>query len=64
MSRRATLMHKQGNGWIVSTWDESVNCYRESGELTYWVARAAVGSDNCPNPKTCTKPSHHHEDQL
>ena len=55
-----TTMYKQGNGWIVRRWDENVQCYREGNEVTYWIAKAAVGTDNCRNPKKCTKLTHNH----
>lgn len=60
MKEHKTTMYRQGRGWIVSSWDESVKCYRLSGERSYWEARAAVGSDNCRNPETCGKESHTH----
>jgi len=55
-----SYMRGQGDGYIVCSWDERVQCYRESGELPYEQARAAVGTDNCRNPKDCDKPSHQH----
>lgn len=32
-------MYRQGSGWIVSTWDDSIKCNRVSGEVSYWTAR-------------------------
>ena len=56
-----TTMYKQGNGWIVSRWDNDYKMYRLSGEMSYASARAACGSENCRNRGTCNKPSHNHE---
>ena len=55
-----TTMRRQGSGWIVSSWDAGVACWRESAEMNYWAARAAVGTDNCRNPDNCTIRSHRH----
>ena len=56
-----STMRAQGNGYIVSHWDEGVHCYREGGETTYWQARASVGSANCRNPAKCQIASHNHQ---
>jgi len=48
------------NQYRVYHWDERVQAYRESASMNYWQARASVGTANCRNPKTCTKPSHFH----
>ena len=57
-----SYMRRQGRGWIVCHWDESVQCYRESEERPYWVARAQVGQANCRHPQTCTAASHDHRE--
>jgi len=57
-----SYMYKQGEGYIVCHWDEQVHCYRCSGEMPYFAARAAVGSANCPHATDgqCDKPTHFH----
>ena len=55
----SALMRAQGSGYIVGDWDEAVGCYRETHEMPYHVARAAVGSANCSDIH-CHKPSHTH----
>lgn len=35
-------MRRQGNGWIVSTWDSRVQCWREGHEMQYRAALAAA----------------------
>ncbi|MFA5937402.1 MAG: hypothetical protein WC822_06030 [Candidatus Paceibacterota bacterium] len=57
-----STMYRQGNGWIVSSWDEAVECYRLSGELSYWQARQIVGEENYPHRSDgkCQIPSHQH----
>lgn len=35
-------MYRQGNGWIVSIWDEKVRCNRTSEERPYQVARQNI----------------------
>lgn len=59
--QRAT-MYRQGQGWIVSSWDERVNCYRLSGELSYWQARQQMGEGNCRHAADgkCQIASHQH----
>lgn len=52
-------MRAQGNGYIVCHWDESVQCYRESHEMPYHVARAAVGQANCTDVH-CDRVGHCH----
>lgn len=62
MTGKKTTMYKQGNGWIVSSWDDSVKCFRDSGEKSYWEARNWVGEDNCPHKSDgkCQVASHQH----
>lgn len=59
-----TTMYRQGSGWIISRWDESVQAYRLSNEVSYWSARHACGEDNCPGAHggTCRVASHDHTD--
>ena len=59
MTHKST-MRAQGGGYIVSHWDDQVQCYREGAEVTYWQARASVGTANCRNPETCDKQTHNH----
>ena len=33
-------MHRQGSGWVVSTYDPAVGCNRVSGEQTHSMARS------------------------
>lgn len=33
---------RQGNGWIVSRWDNARQVWRVSGELSYVIARGAI----------------------
>ena len=35
-------MYRQGSGWIVSTYDPQVGCYREGEELPYFSARQVL----------------------
>ena len=55
-----STMYRQGQGWIVSSWDAAHDIYRLSGAMPYRQARAWVGSDNC-RAKICGNPSHRHE---
>lgn len=59
-NKHKSYMRAQGNGYIVCHWDDTVQCYRESGEVTYWQARADVGEANCRNPSKCKIVSHDH----
>jgi len=61
MEKHKSTMYRQGSGWIVSSWSDRYQAYELSGELTYWSARARVGTDNCKNPDTCRKISHNHQ---
>ena len=58
-----TTMRKQGGQWIVSSWDESVKCYRESSPMSYFAARTACGQDNCPGAHggQCRNRDHRHD---
>jgi len=38
-AHRESHMYRQGRGWIVSTWDECVQCHRLSHELPFFEAR-------------------------
>jgi len=60
--KHKSYMYRQGHGWIVGSWDARVDCYRVSGELSYWLARLAVGTDNCPHATDgkCQTQSHQH----
>ena len=60
--KNKSYMYRQGTGWIVGTWDAHVQAYRLSGELSYWVARVAVGRENCrhANDGLCQVASHLH----
>lgn len=62
---KKSTMYKQGNGWIVSSWDAGYHCYQLSNEMPYQRARQAVGEDNCPfnEGKTCTCKTHQHEEK-
>lgn len=51
--------YRQGNGWIICTWDSHVQCYRTSGETSYWIARAEVAEDNCPGGNKCRHAEQH-----
>jgi hypothetical protein len=64
MSKRPdhpAYMRRQGHGWIVGVWDESVRCYREDGERDYWSARRWVGAANCSAERggKCSNPQAH-----
>jgi hypothetical protein len=63
MTTRKAVMRRQGGQYIVLRWDDSVQCYRESAPLSYWVARAAVGQANCPGARggKCRCASHRHD---
>jgi len=54
-----TKMRWQGGSCIVLRYDPVVGCWRESSSMSYWQARAAVGTDNCRNAH-CEKPTHDH----
>ncbi len=54
-----SYMYRQGNGWIVATWDGHVQCYRLSGETPYSQARAGVAEDNCPGGDKCSHAEKH-----
>jgi hypothetical protein len=58
--KRKSYVYKQDQGYIVCHWDERREIYVQSRPMDYWSARAAVGTANCRNPKTCTKSTHHH----
>jgi hypothetical protein len=62
MKTNKSYMYRQGNGWIVCHWDDDVNCYRASHELTYWQARQSVGTANCRHATDgkCDKWTHDH----
>ena len=36
--------YRQGNGWIVGTWDTTTKSFRLSGEMTYWLACSLIKS--------------------
>lgn len=59
MKAHKSYMRRQGSGWIVCHWDDTVQAYRESGEMPYHQARAAVGTANCTDPY-CNKWTHAH----
>lgn len=50
-----TIMYKQGNGWVVSSWSNDVGCYRVSHEMPYTQARAIVSIENCQRKNCCIK---------
>jgi hypothetical protein len=54
-------MHKQGNQWVVVTYDGNGNAH-ESNACDWWHARAIVGSANCRHADDgqCDKVSHDH----
>ena len=61
---RATTMYKQGDSWIISSYDPSAHCYRLSEGWSYFAARAVVGAANCryrSKPDQCPYQSHNHE---
>ncbi len=57
-----SYLYKQGSGWVVCHWDSSVDCYRCSGEMSYGIARQAIGAANCPHADDgqCGKTTHGH----
>jgi len=61
MVHKAT-MYQQGNGWIVSYWDEHYQSYVLTGELPYPIARQMVGTANCRHKDDgkCQVESHNH----
>ena len=46
--KEKTTMHRFGSGYVVVSWDASVQCGRESAPMSYWFAREAVAEENCP----------------
>jgi len=36
--RTVASKYRQGNGWIVTSYDPTVNAWRISSEMTYWAA--------------------------
>lgn len=40
--RNVANKHRQGAGWIVSTYDPGYDAWVESGEMSYWAACTAV----------------------
>lgn len=63
-SNRKATMYRQGHGWIVSEWDEAVQCQRLSEEMPWALAVVAVAQANCPHSQDgkCTVPSHQHKE--
>lgn len=63
MIKHKSYMAKWGrNQYLGYHWDERVGSYRESPSMTYWVARIAVGTANCPHAEDgkCQQASHQH----
>jgi len=60
--KHKSYMTGWGDGWVVSSWDSQVDCYRESHSMPYGMARIAVGTDNCPHATdgACGRLSHTH----
>ncbi len=58
-----STMYRQGDGWIVSSWDAQHDCYSLSAQLSNATARHAVGQDNCPANwgGTCRAQDHNHD---
>lgn len=56
---------KTGNTteWIVYTWDDFYGCYRESAPTSYYLARLAVGRENCRR-KNCAIEGHNHRSEV
>jgi hypothetical protein len=56
-------MRWQGGQYIVLHWDDTVQCYRESAPMAYWVARMSVGQANCPGAHggKCRVATHYHD---
>lgn len=42
--KEVAYKYRQGSGWIVGTWDASVNSFRLSNEMTYWAACKLIKS--------------------
>jgi hypothetical protein len=57
-----SYMRYQGGQYIVCHWDDTVQCYREGSPMSYWQARNAVGTQNCPGHRggTCRCANHQH----
>jgi hypothetical protein len=46
MKAMKATAHRQGSGWIVIYWDAGIECWRETGEMSWWAARSMLGSEN------------------